>query len=118
MNNQRRFTEKEKAQLVAMRADGAKLVDIAKALDASLSSISYQLNAKTARESKRTRLRRQRWSEKAQRAVDPRHLGSIKIHTPREIRKLLAPPEIKLSAARAFAAGEITRSELMTRISP
>lgn len=50
----------------------------------------------------------------------PNHFASVsvKLRVPRSVRRILAPRENISSAARAFAAGEISRSELMMRITP
>lgn len=89
-----------------LRLTGMSYVKIARQLDLTISEVRWATDGDVVRLHRRKP------------CFDNRHLGIFNQHPPRSVRRIVAEPECVLAAARAFAAGEISRSELMMRITP
>jgi hypothetical protein len=101
-----------------MRAKGTTVVEIAKALGRSHSSVHWAVDENGAREKSRKGVRRShgRLTEGERRARLNVHVMTVEVRKVRQPRKIINRDAV-VDAARAFARGEIDRAELMRRIS-
>lgn len=107
-------TTEQSDQANEMRLMGLSYAKIADRLGLTFVQVRW---ATTPVEARRERYRKRKL-RLAQPDRSPNHFGLFAVHEPRPVRRILASSDCIIGAARAFAAGEISRTELMMRISP